>query len=143
HPGPQRRALPPRGARGAGDAAGHAEPGVSSEIEVDSGGRDAGIKVLRAADAVVEPSRATGGEDATADGTQHDPPTGETGEEPPPDRGGAGAKPDDDQPRLAGTGRSPAGAAPPPLQGRPLPPADRAVGGRGADGRADARPGAG
>jgi hypothetical protein len=70
--------------------------GVVSDREVDTGRRSAEIKVLHAAAAVVEPSRVTGGKDVTADGAQHDPPPGEAGQEHPPDRGRAGAQPDDD-----------------------------------------------
>ena len=77
-------------------------PPVSSEIKVDRESRSAGIKVIHAADAVVEPSRVTGGKDVTADGAQHDPFTRQAREEHSADRRGVGAQPDDDQPRLTG-----------------------------------------
>ncbi len=98
--------------------------------------------MLHAADAVVQPRRVTGGEDVTADGTQHDPLVVQAGAEHPPDRDGTGAQPDDDQPRVAGTGRAPAGQAVSPLEGRPVSAADRGLGAGGADGGADAGTGA-
>src|SRR5678816_3583184 len=60
----------------------------------DKSGPGATIKVGQAIDAIAAtfPGEALGGRDATAHGTEHDPPAAQAGEEPARDRAGVGAE---------------------------------------------------
>ena len=101
------------------------------------------VKVGQPVDAIAAtfPSEALGGRDATAHGTEHDPPAAQAGEEPARDRAGVGAESGDGGPSAGRAGRAgPAGATAVEAD-RSVPRADRGLGDGGPDGGADVRTG--